>query len=238
MSRKQVYLDSASTSFPKPASMWDAMQRYASEIGVSPDRAGSARQREACALIEGTRARLADLICAPRLEAVSFCSGATMALNTVLRGSLKPGDHVVTTCAEHNSILRPLESLQRNGVITYDVISVAADGTVDLDALATVITQRTRLVAVTHASNATGAILPVQEIGAIVAREGKELLVDCSQSIGGVPIDVDAWNASYVAFSAHKSLLGPSGLGAPSSSGIPILSSHSAKAARATTHTR
>lgn len=213
MRSNHVYADHASTSFPKPVRIWEAMQRYGEQIGVSPDRSGSDRQRLAAAEVQSTRQRVADLIAASDASTISFCAGATMGLNFAIKGHLRPGDHVVTTAAEHNSVLRPLEALRRQGAITYTVVAVSPEGDVDDEELAAAVRPNTHLFAVNHVSNVTGARLPIEKIGTLAASASIPLLLDCSQSAGILDIDVEAWNVSYAAFSGHKGLMGPSGIG-------------------------
>lgn len=213
MSRDLIYLDHASTSFPKPDAVWHATRDYLTDIGVSPGRGGYRAARAADLLVEQTRAILARLLGAADPSRIAFTANATHALNVALTGSVSPGDHVVTTNTEHNSVLRPLEALARAGVISYTVVDVTREGFFDLDRFRAALRPATRLVVVSHASNVTGAVAPVRELSAIARAAGAMFLLDASQTLGLLDIDVDALGVDMVAFTGHKGLRGPSGTG-------------------------
>ncbi|HEX9427277.1 MAG TPA: aminotransferase class V-fold PLP-dependent enzyme, partial [Candidatus Polarisedimenticolia bacterium] len=157
--------------------------------------------------------QLARLFGCPRPERIVFGLNATDALNMAIRGLVRPGDHVITSDLEHNSVSRPLNRLERDGVITLTRLPAGADHLIDPDAVARAIAPRTRLVALTQASNVTGTIQPIAAIGKIVRERGALLLVDAAQSAGVVPIDVEKDAIDFLAFTGHKGLLGPTGTG-------------------------
>lgn len=208
-----VYLDNAATSFPKPAgALREALEAYL-RGGVSPSRGSYDLAKEARQIVDATRARLATLFGAPDPARVVFTGNASDALNTALQGMLRRGDHVVSTRLEHNSVLRPLHHLHVKGTIEYDLVRFDSQGFVDPDEVARTIRSQTRLVVVTHASNVLGTVQPIEEIGRICRARGVALVVDAAQTAGAVPIDMQAWQAAAIAFTGHKSLLGPTGIG-------------------------
>ncbi|MBI2885140.1 MAG: aminotransferase class V-fold PLP-dependent enzyme [Candidatus Omnitrophica bacterium] len=208
-----VYLDNAATSFPKPARVYEQLRVSLERYGGCPGRGSHRMAREADGLLEETRRLLNELFHAEAPERIAFTLNATDALNMAIKGSVRPGDHVVTTVAEHNSVARPLNRLEQDGVIRVTRVGVSPEGVVDPDEIRRALAVRTRLVAVLHASNVTGALQPIADIGAIVrAREGL-FLVDASQTAGAVPIDVQGSRIDLLAFPGHKALLGPPGTG-------------------------
>ena len=208
-----IYLDNAATSLPKPEAVYRGMEAFARASGANPGRSGHHRAVEAEAMIDETRRLLARLFGAPRPERVVFGHNATDALNMAIKGVVRPGDHVITSVLEHNSVNRPLNQLQQDGVITLTRLPATAGHVIDPDAVVAAWSAKTRLVAVTHASNVTGTIQPVGEYGRIVRERGALLLVDAAQSAGVVPIDVERDMIDLLAFTGHKGLLGPTGTG-------------------------
>ncbi|RMG41468.1 MAG: aminotransferase class V-fold PLP-dependent enzyme [Planctomycetota bacterium] len=162
--------------------------------------------------MDRTRKRVADLLGAPAAERIVFAFNGTDALNMALHGLLRPGDHVVTTAAEHNSVMRPLHALRKRGV-EMTIVPVDAAGRVDPDTLVAAIGPATRCIAVTHASNVTGAVQPVEAIVARAREHGVAVLIDAAQTAGHVPLDVRRLGCSLLACSGHKGLLGPLGTG-------------------------
>ena len=181
--------------------------------GANPGRGGHRRAVEAEAMINDTRRLLARLLGVPRPERVTFGHNATDGLNMAIKGVLRPGDHAITSVLEHNSVSRPLNRLEADGVITLTRVPATADHLIDPDEIARAFLPHTRLVALTHASNVTGTIQPVGAIGRIVRERGALLLVDAAQSAGVVPIDFDRDGIDLLAFTGHKGLLGPTGTG-------------------------
>jgi cysteine desulfurase family protein len=213
MSERIVYLDNAATTFPKPPGVLREMVDTYARLGVSPGRGNHDLAAQAGDLVDGVRARVARFFGAPDPDRVIFGSNATDALNTVIAGLVRPGDHVVTTRLDHNSVLRPLHHLAETGLISWDAAPFDEGGFVDPDAVAALLRPNTRLVVMTHASNVLGTIQPLAEIGRRCAERGVPLVVDAAQSAGLVPIDMAALGIAAMAFTGHKSLYGPSGIG-------------------------
>ncbi len=212
---RRLYLDNSATSFPKPPEVLAAMTRFATELGASPGRGAYAEAREAGALLQRCRERIVELVGGAAPEQVIFTLNATDALNLAIRGLLRSGDHVVTTRFEHNSVLRPVNRLvDERGISRTCVECDPATGLVDPDAIRRAIGSRTRLIVVVHASNVTGTLQPVAEVGRIARAHGVPFLVDAAQSLGHVPLDVERDRIDLLAFPGHKGLLGPLGTGA------------------------
>jgi cysteine desulfurase family protein len=182
-------------------------------MGVSPGRGGYDLATDAEALVQRTREKVAGFFGAVDPNRVIFAANATDALNLAIQGVLAPGGHVVATRLEHNSVLRPLHHLREKGWIDYDLIPFDGRGFVNPDDIAGAIRPHTRLVIVCHASNVLGTVQPIPEIGRICAERGVPLIIDATQSAGLVPIDMRGWRVAGVAFTGHKSLLGPCGIG-------------------------
>jgi len=210
-----AYLDNAATSYPKPETVYAAMDEFYRRHGVNPGRTGADAAVAAGDVIEATRAELSEFFNNPARDArrLVFTSNATDSLNLCLQGFCRPGDHVVSTCLEHNSLLRPLHEMARENRISFDLAPFGQDGFVDPAAVADLIRPETRLVAMTHGSNVLGTIQDVAAVGAICRERGVALLVDAAQTAGCVPIDMDAMAIDMLAFTGHKSLLGPVGIG-------------------------
>ncbi len=213
MTRSLIYFDNAATTFPKPPGTLAKMVETYERIGVSPGRGSYDLAVEAEDLVFDTRKRLARLFGAPDPNRVIFAANATDALNLCIQGLLGPGDHVVSTRIEHNSVLRPLYHLRLKGLIEYDLVPFDHKGFVDPDDIVAAIKPNTRLVVVCHASNVLGTIQPIYDIGPLCRKKGIPLLVDAAQSAGVIPIHMDDWNIGAVAFTGHKSLMGPTGIG-------------------------
>lgn len=207
-----IYFDNAATSWPKPPGVAEAMTHYLAEIGASPGRSGHRLAVEAARVLYGAREAVAELLHAPDPLRVVFGANATEALNLALNGLLRAGDHVVTSGMEHNSVMRPLRALERGGV-QVTVVPCSPEGALDPADLAAAVRPTTRLIALAHASNVTGTLLPVAEAGRIARQRGILLLVDAAQTAGATPIDVRSDAIDLLAFTGHKSLFGPTGTG-------------------------
>lgn len=213
MDNKLIYLDNAATSFPKPQKVIDWMVETYTRLGVSPGRGSYDLAMEAAELVWQTRQKLARFFGAPDPDRVIFTANATDALNLAIQGLVAPGDHVVATRLEHNSVLRPLFHLAQQSGIKYDLVGFNEYGHIEPGEVAKTIRPNTRLVICSHASNVLGTVQPVSDIARVCAERGVPLLIDTAQSAGHVPVDMGKWNVSAVAFTGHKALLGPSGIG-------------------------
>ena len=218
MSNQNIYLDNAATSWPKPNSVYDAVDQYQRHVGVPYGRGGSAEAAAVGRSIEQLRVGLAEFINAGEPAQIVFTYSGTDSLNIAIHGAVRSGDHVVTTCAEHNSVLRPLRHLEQRsrGEISVTRVRLDGDGVVAADAVIEAVEPNTRLVCVTHVSNVTGAILPVAEIGERLNTMGEDrplFLVDAAQSLGHLSLDVRSIDCDLLAAPGHKGLLGPTGTG-------------------------
>ncbi|HPJ96706.1 MAG TPA: aminotransferase class V-fold PLP-dependent enzyme [Syntrophales bacterium] len=207
-----LYLDNAATTWPKPPEILQAMIRYQETVGGSPGRSAHRLSIEAARIVYDTREAAADLFGIDDPFSVAFTKNATEGLNIAIQGILKPGDHCVTTGMEHNSVMRPLRAMEARGV-ALSVVPCKADGTLNPADVKAAIRPETRMIALIHASNITGTLMPVAEVGDIARRHGIPLLVDAAQTAGAFPIDVAAMNIDLLAFTGHKSLFGPQGTG-------------------------
>ncbi len=216
MEPRRLYMDNAATSFPKPAAVTDAMVRYARDLGASAGRGAYAEAVETGARIADCRRRVNRLLNGADANHVVFTSNCTDALNLAIKGlvPLSGTCHAICTHIDHNSILRPLNALQDQGRLEQTRIPVdPKTGLVDPDDVRRAIRPDTRLIAVTHASNVTGTIQPVRELGRIAREHAVPFVVDAAQSAGHVPIDVQADGIDLLAAPGHKALLGPLGTG-------------------------
>lgn len=208
-----IYLDNGATSYPKPESVYRFMDCFYRHFGVNPGRSGFDLCIETGDLLEFARRRLATLFNGRDPSRLCFTYNSTDALNLLLWGLLETGDHAISTTLEHNSVLRPLYHLRHDRGVELDLVDFDAAGFVDPDDIRKKIKSNTRVVALNHASNVIGTVQPVAEIGRICREHGVLLVLDASQSAGKVPIDVEAMNIDALAFTGHKSLLGPTGTG-------------------------
>lgn len=208
-----IYFDNAATSSPKPPEVLERVSAALTEFNANPGRSGHSAALSAAREVLSARERLASLMNAGEETNIAFAFNCTDALNLAIKGALRYGDHVITTQLEHNSVLRPINALAARGRISLSIVSPRADGFVDPEDIRASIRKNTRLIAVTHASNVTGAIQPVAAIGELARREGILYLIDGAQAIGATPVNVRALSCDLYAFPGHKSLLGPMGTG-------------------------
>ncbi|MFO0951295.1 MAG: aminotransferase class V-fold PLP-dependent enzyme [Isosphaeraceae bacterium] len=208
-----IYLDNAATSFPKPEPVYQALDSFARTKLANPGRAGHRMAREAERTIDDARLALDRFFHGEGQRRWIFTLNCSDGLNMAIKGTVRPGDHVITTDLEHNSISRPLRALEKAGAITLTRVR-SEQGYVDPDAIRSAITPRTRLVAMTHAANALGTVQPIEEIGRYVREADALFLVDAAQSAGVVPIHLRATPIDLLAFPGHKALYGPTGTGA------------------------
>ncbi len=209
----RVYLDNSATSWPKPPQVIEAITRFLTDCGASPGRSGHRMAISAAREVFETRELVAKLFNVPNSDRVIFTSNATHSLNIALKGVLQKGDHVITTTFEHNSAIRPLRELEAKGIIEVSVIGCNSSGYFDLEVLKSSIKPNTRLVASIHASNVSGDVLPIEQIGEICKSHNLLFLVDASQSAGIIPVDMQTHNIDMLAFTGHKKLYGPTGIG-------------------------
>jgi cysteine desulfurase/selenocysteine lyase len=208
-----IYLDNAATSFPKPEPVYQALDRFARQDLANPGRAGHRMALASERALDDTRHLLNQLFNGEGPERFVFTLNATDALNMAIKGVLREGDHVITSNLEHNSVSRPLRALELAGTIQLTRVSADAGGTVDPDDIRRALTPKTRLIALTHASNVLGTVQPVAEVGQIARGRNILFLVDAAQTAGVLTIDVRVLNIDLLAMPGHKSLLGPTGTG-------------------------
>jgi cysteine desulfurase/selenocysteine lyase len=208
-----IYLDNAATTFPKAPGTLERALAWYREMGVSPGRGNHDLAMHADIAVDEVRVKVARFFGAPAPERVAFGANATDALNTAILGLVRPGDHVVTTRLDHNSVLRPLHHLAETGVISWDAAPADERGIVTAATVEALLRRNTRCVVMSHASNVIGTVQPIAEIAERCTARGVPLVVDAAQSAGQVPIDMTAMGISALAFTGHKSLYGPPGIG-------------------------
>lgn len=208
-----IYLDNAATSSPKPQCVIDAVTNALVNVNANPGRGGHARSLEAGRTVLSCREAIASLIGAEDPFSVAMAFNCTDALNLGIKGVLRPGDHVISTLIEHNSVLRVLMELQRQGRIAVTLLKPAADGMIDPDDMRRRLRPNTRLIIMTQASNVTGAIQPVAAVGELAREQGILYLIDGAQALGAMPVDINKLHCDMYAFPGHKGLLGPQGTG-------------------------
>lgn len=209
-----IYLDNAATSYPKPKCVTDAMAAALTRYGANPGRGGHKLSLAAGRIVEGCREEIAQMLGESDATRVAFASSATDALNMAIHGVLRPGDHVVSTLLEHNSVLRPLSELSRAGTITLTLVPPDAQGRICAQDVERAMLPGTRMVAMTHMSNVLGMVQDAAAVGEVCRRHRALLLLDCAQTAGHIPLAPRAWGVSLLAMPGHKGLLGPHGTGA------------------------
>jgi cysteine desulfurase/selenocysteine lyase len=208
-----IYLDNAATTFPKPPEVYKAAEGFMRDIGASPGRSAHRNAVMASRMVFTTRERLAALFGVKDTSRIVFTVNATEALNLAMLGTVKKGDRVVVSALEHNSVMRPLRFLEKERGVAVDLVPCGADGGHDLAKWEAALKRRPSLVAVNHGSNVTGAIAPLEEIGALCRKYGARFCVDAAQTAGLVPIDIEQCAVDFLAFSGHKGLYGLQGTG-------------------------
>ncbi len=209
---KLTYMDNAATSFPKPESVYQAVDYFNRHLGGNPGRGSNQQTIKAGSVLLEAREALSALFNIEDSLQIAFTSNITDAINMGLKGILNPGDHVITTSMEHNSVARPLFFLESQGV-KWTKVACASDGSLNPDEVRKAIQPNTRLLCMLHASNLTGTIMPIAEAGKLARDNGVLFMVDTAQSAGVLPIDVKAQNIDILTFTGHKGLLGPQGTG-------------------------
>ncbi len=207
-----IYFDNGATSWPKPPGVMEAMAQFSETIGANPGRSGHRRSIEAARVIYKARESMAELIGAPDPLSIVFTKNATEAINCALFGLLKPGDHVITSCLEHNSVMRPLRYLEQQGV-EVSFAPCSPTGELEPSDVKKMIRRNTKALAMIHASNVTGTLLPVEALAGIAREHDILLIVDAAQTAGNIPINVEKTGIDILCFTGHKSLLGPQGTG-------------------------
>jgi len=207
-----IYLDNAATSYPKPPETLQPLVHFVNDIGGNPGRSGHPLSIEAARIIFQAREKLAALINGKDAERLVFTSNGTESLNLAILGLVAPHDHVITTSLEHNSVMRPLDFLQKKQHVAVSVVNCSLDGQLDLQLLKNSLHKNTRAVIINHGSNIIGSVQPISEIRNVIGE--RVLIVDACQTIGNMAIDVDAQGIDIICFSCHKSLLGVQGVGA------------------------
>ncbi|MFZ1946869.1 MAG: aminotransferase class V-fold PLP-dependent enzyme [bacterium] len=210
---KMIYLDNAATSFPKPQCVYEHMTEFYQRCGVNPGRSGYDAAIEAESMVLATRRLLMQMVNGSDPNYLTFSYNATDSLNMIIQGMCSEGDHVITTNLEHNSVLRPLYHLRHAGLIDLTYVPFDGRGYIDPGDVKKAIRKDTRLVVMNHASNVIGTVQPVGEVGRICREAGIRFAVDASQTAGTVPIDIEAMCVDLVAFTGHKGLMGPTGIG-------------------------
>ena len=209
----EVYLDNASTSFPKPKVMADAMYDYIINVGGNSGRGNYSNSYESNKLILLTREKIADFFNYNKSENVIFTNNITSSLNILIKGILKQNDHVISTTLEHNSVLRPLFECSNLLNVNVDLVNSSKDGFINPIDIKNKINKNTKLVIISHASNVVGSIQNIEEIGAICKENNIFFIIDTAQTAGMIKVDMQRCNANAIAFTGHKSLLGPQGIG-------------------------
>lgn len=212
MDQKLIYLDNAATSFPKPEAVIRAMTAFMREAGGNPGRSGHRLSIEAGRVVFEARERIAALFGVGDSSRVIFGQNATEAINLGLKGFLRRGDHVVTSSMEHNSVMRPLRALEKEGV-ELTVAPCSREGFLNSEEIRKRIRGNTRMVVLNHASNVVGTLLPLEPVGEICRNRGILFLVDAAQTAGVIPIDMEKEKIDLLAFTGHKALFGPQGTG-------------------------
>ncbi len=214
VAQEVTYLDNAATSWPKPPVVAEAMSRFLAQDAANPGRAGHRMAVAAERMLDTVRKELTEFIGGNDLHRMIWTMNCTDALNIAFKGLLRPGDHVITTTLEHNSVSRPLQAMSDSGFITLTRVDFSpSTGLINPDDIRQAIGPKTRLIALTHASNVVGTIQPARDVGKIAREHGVKFLLDGAQTIGVAPINVQHDYIDLLAFPGHKSLLGPTGTG-------------------------
>ena len=208
-----IYLDNGATSYPKPETVYAFMDEFYRNNGVSPGRSGYDLAIETGNIVENTRKALTDYFNGTNPSRLVFSANSTDALNLAICGLLEPGDHVITTTLEHNAVLRPLYHMSLYNGVEVDYVPFDEHGFVQPSDIEQKFQENTKLVVVNHASNVIGTVQPVKAIGKLCRESGITFLVDASQTAGKLTIDIKDMNIDVIAFTGHKSLMGPTGTG-------------------------
>jgi len=209
---QRIYLDNASTAFPKAPGVAEAVYHFIEDSGCNIHRGGYDMAYSAEEAVFRTRQMLAELFHGGDCRNVVFTKNITESLNVLLKGFLKPGDHILVSAMEHNAMMRPLQQLVKQGV-TFDRIPCREDGSLVTEAMEGLLRPNTVAVAMLHASNVCGTVMPAEEVGAFCRKHGLKFILDCAQTAGVLPVDMETMHIDALAFTGHKGLLGPQGIG-------------------------
>ena len=207
-----IYFDNAATSWPKPPGVKEAMVKFMEEIGANPGRSGHLLSIEAARILYETREAFSTLFRVKDPSRIVFTLNATESINLALKGLLRPGDHIITSSMEHNSVMRPLRYLEKKGV-ELSILPCSSNGTLNPQDAERKIKSNTKMIILNHASNVIGTLLPIKEVGLIARNHNLLFLVDAAQTAGAYPIDMETEKIDLLAFTGHKSLYGPQGTG-------------------------
>ncbi len=208
----RIYMDNSSTSFPKAPGVAEAMMFFTTQVGCNIGRGGYDEAYNAAMVVYDTRLKLARLVGHNDPKNVIFTTNVTNSLNFLIKGLLKPGDHVLVSSMEHNAMMRPLVQMERYGV-TFSRIPCNNEGYPIVSQIADMITPSTKAIMLIHASNVCGTVFPIGEIGQICQQRGLRFIVDAAQTLGIYPVDMQEMCIDALCFTGHKCLLGPQGIG-------------------------
>ncbi len=211
--QKIIYMDNAATTFPKPQEVYDFMHEFYQKHGVNPGRSGYDMTLETEEVVHGTRKMLTEFFNGTDPNRLTFSYNASDSLNMIIQGMAEKGDHIITSNVEHNSVLRPLYHLEHAGVIEVTYIPFDEKGYIHPDDVKKAMKKNTKMVIINHGSNVIGTVQPVTEIGRICKEKGVYFSVDASQTAGALKVDVKEMNIDLLAFTGHKCLMGPTGIG-------------------------
>lgn len=209
---KKIYLDQASTTYPKPECMAKAVYEYMTGNGSNINRGCYEQAYETEEVVMETRELLCELFDGTDCRSVIFTKNVTESLNIMLKGFLKPGDHLLVSSMEHNAVMRPVRQLESSGV-EFDRIPCGTSGELIIEKLEELIKPNTKAIAMTHASNVCGTILPIREVGEFCRARGLKFIVDCAQTAGILPVSMEEMKIDALCFTGHKGLYGPQGIG-------------------------
>ncbi|MCW6112268.1 aminotransferase class V-fold PLP-dependent enzyme [Clostridium sporogenes] len=209
----KIYLDNAATTYPKPEKVYSSILNYMKNVGASPGRGGYENALTGDRMVYKCRQSLINLFNFNKIENVVFTSNITASLNILIKSIVKDNWHVITSSMDHNSVIRPLVSLEKSNKIELDILNCSEEGLINIDDFKNAIKDNTKLVVLSHASNIVGTIQPLETIGKICKDKGIYFIIDSAQTAGVLPLDFQNLNCNALAFTGHKALLGPQGIG-------------------------
>ncbi len=209
----KIYLDNAATTYPKPEKVYSSILNYMKNVGASPGRGGYENALIGDRMVYKCRQSLINLFNFNKIENVIFTSNITASLNILIKSIVKDDWHVITSSMDHNSVIRPLVSLEKSNKIELDILDCSEEGLINIEDFKNTIKDNTKLVVLSHASNIVGTIQPLETIGKICKEKGIYFIIDSAQTAGVLPLDFQNLNCNALAFTGHKALLGPQGIG-------------------------